>query len=197
MSQSFNYYILRPADGTHFCGVDDDAPGLRPVMWMIRKGRRLSDRYPEDVVFRMGKSYRGIAVGDLIQNERGYCMASAKLKEIFEREAGVELEFLRFRLLNHKGRKASDECYIVNVIGTQDCADMARSEGQVSLSEPGTFLRLKKLYLDEAKIDPAARVFRVQQKPYLVIIREDFRALLESEDITGARYIPIGEPVSL
>jgi hypothetical protein len=188
------YYILRPAKSTYFCGVDDDDPSLNRVLWMIHKGLRLGDKYPPAVTFKMGSSYRGIVAGDLIQNELCYCMGSAKLKDILAREGGAEIEFLPFRLLNHK-RKASDECFIMNVIGSRDCADMARSEGQVSLSEPGTFFRLKRLHLDESKVDPAARIFRVQQEPFLIIVRDDLRAILEREGVTGARYVAMGEPL--
>jgi hypothetical protein len=159
------------------------------------KGIRVGADYPAQVTFKMGRSFRGIAVGDLIQNLLGYNLGSIKLQAVLEREAGADIELLPFRLLDHKRRKAGDGGVIVNVIGALDCADMARSDGQPSLSEPGTFLSLDRLWLDDAKIDPAAKLFRVQQYPQLLVVRDDLRAVLEAERITGAEYLPMGAEI--
>jgi hypothetical protein len=186
------YFVFRAAKSDYFCGIERDDPGLDKVLWKIMEGHRVGAGYPAQVTFKMGRGYRGITVGDVIQNRLRYPLGSAKLRGILEREAGAEIEYLPFTLENHKGRTASEDCVVVNVIGSQDCADTARSVGQESLSEPGTYLRLRKLHLDPAKVDPDARIFRVRQFPSLLVIREDLRAVLEGERVTGAEYLPMG-----
>ncbi|ATB34081.1 hypothetical protein MEBOL_007582 [Melittangium boletus DSM 14713] len=153
----------------------------------------MADRYPMGVRLDMAKRHRGLVVPDVIPNTILQYMVTGRLKTLLEKEAGVEIEFLPFMLYNHKGRVAAQDCFIANVIGTQDCADMTRTRGEKSIVSPGQFEALFLLYLTPDKIPADAKLFRPSVMPRLLIIRDDLRATLERSEITGIRYIAMGE----
>jgi hypothetical protein len=120
-------------------------------------------------------------------------MISGRLKALLEKEAGVEIEFLPFTLYNHKGRIAAEDCFIANVIGTRDCVDMKRTRGEKSIMSPGEFEAIFLLHLDPASVPPEEKLFRLNVRPNIFIIRDDLRATFEQHGITGIRYIAMGE----
>ncbi|MCY1035243.1 hypothetical protein OV207_27600 [Corallococcus sp. BB11-1] len=146
-------------------------------------GVRMGDAYPSGLRFQRAKEEKGLKIADVIPNALGYLMVSARMKALLERHAGADIEFLRFTLLNHRGRVASEDCYIANVIGAQDCVDMARSEGDASEFNPRRLVFVRRLALDENKITPGARLFRTATVPSIPVVRGDLKDLFEQEGI--------------
>ncbi|OJH37534.1 hypothetical protein BON30_29275 [Cystobacter ferrugineus] len=134
----------------------------------------------------------GQVVPDYIPNTLLMPMVSGKLKVILETSAEVDIEFLPFTLYNHKKRLAADDCFIANVLGTHDCADMTKTRGEKSLISPGQFEALSVLALDPAKV-PDAKLFRLSVFPRALIIRNDLRTVFEHGGVSGIRYISMGE----
>lgn len=191
------FYILEhPDDPGDFCFISD-LPDDFPDPWMASEGERMGDDYGSPVDFRMSARSAGIALSDFISNTLGYYIVSARLRELLEEAAGVEIEFLPVRIINHKGRVASEEYSVANVIGTLDCVDMSRSEGQLDPDDETIFARLEKLYLDRERIPPDRALFRIASMPPLIVIREDLRRKLMDAEITGAVYLPLGEKVNI
>jgi hypothetical protein len=159
----------------------------------------MGDEYPAGVKFQMAPEARGSQIGDVIPNAINYLMVSSRMKELLARHATAEIEFLRFALVNHKGRIASDDLYIANVLGTREWADMERSMGARVTTPEGErkFEHLRRLYLKDGEIDPRINVFRVSAMPKLVLVREDLKLLFESEGITGAVFHPVGTKVDI
>ena len=187
------YDILQPADDSRYGGVEDLPEDLQEKGWRITEGRRMAHRYPAGCSFQMGRLFPGIMVPDMINNLFQYWLVSKKLKALLAQEADVEIEFLPFTLLNHKGRIAAEECYIANVIGTEDCVDLERTEARLSHLEPGTFSRLFRLHLEGARV-PDKKLFRLRQMPHVMVVRDDLRAAFEAHDMSGMAFLPVGAP---
>lgn len=188
-----HYSIFLPSDDPTFCVIEHLPESLQEKRWRIPKGLRMDHRYPSGVRLQMGSRHPGIVVPDRIKNLVSYCLVSQKLKDLLESEVETEIEFLSFMLYNHKGRVAKDDCYIVNVIGTEDCVDLSRTEAREDPSVRGTFMSLRKLYLDDSRINPRAKLFRIRQMPKVMIIRDDLRKVLKEHNITGVKYVEMGE----
>ena len=157
----------------------------------------MDHRYPDDVRFQMDRMFPGIVVPDIITNVFNYCLVSSNLKTILKKEASAEIEFLLFILINHKGRIADKECYIANVIGTEDCVDASKTVALESKLRPGAFSWLTRLFLDNQKINPEAKLFRLHQMPNIMIIRSDLRDVLNEHGIRGVKYIAMGQECAL
>lgn len=192
-----HYSIFLPSDDPTFCVIEHLPESLQEKGWRIPEGLRMDHRYPSVVRLQMGSGFPGIVIPDMIENLESYCFVSQKLKDLLESEVQTEIEFLPFMLYNHKGRVARDGCYIVNVIGTEDCVDLSRTEAREDPSVRGTFMSLRKLHLDDSRINPRAKLFRIQQMPKVMIIRDDLRKVLKEHNITGIKYVEMGESCRL
>ncbi|WP_253986155.1 imm11 family protein [Pyxidicoccus xibeiensis] len=168
-----------------------------PDIYKPAEGVPTGTLFSSGLKFNMAAEVKGFRIPDVIDNAVGYFMVSERMKSLLEK-ARADVEYIRFILLNHKGRVASDQCYIVNVLGTRDWADMSRCEGRTSaVDKHRSFARLKRLVLKDEEVDPSVDLFRVQAMPQLMILRSDFKDYLQKEGITGARFHEVGAPVDL
>lgn len=153
-------------------------------------GKPMGAEYPEGLSFHMAPEVSGSRVPDVIPNTLGYLLVSARMKELLAQHATEPIEFLRFTLLNHKGRSASDECYIANVLGTRDWGDMERSMGSRTTAPSGErqFDRLRRLYLKDDQVDPKVNLFRISMMPRVILVRAELRALMETQGMTGMAF---------
>lgn len=85
------------------------------------------------------------------------------------------------------GLKASDY-KAVNVIGSKDCVDMERSEYD-SRSERGA-REFSRLVIDPKKIH-SMKLFRLLERPTIVIINEDVKRGIETAQLRGVRADPV------
>ena len=197
LSTMTSYFILRDTDAPEQCAIYDYLDSFEHIDHPAR-GVRMGESYPAaGIRFQMTSMVPGMKMTDVLQNALSYLMVTARMKALLEAHAKAEIEFLPFTLLNHKGRVASRECYIANVLGTVDCVDVERTEGRRSAMFPDTYDRITRLALDSARIDPKRNLFRIASQPQTFIVRDDLRAVLEKEGVTGAQYVAPGEPVDL
>lgn len=189
------YSLLRWEVLDGYCAIFDFADGMKQT-FKPATGVRMGDAYPQGTRFKMAKEERGLKIADVIPNALGYFMVSAKMKELLERHSGVEIEFLRFTLLNHRGRVASEDCYIANVIGTHDCVDLQKSDGDRNALIAHRFMYVRRLVLAEDKIDPQAPLFRTTTVPQVMIVRDDLEDIFEKEGVTGPTFYPVGSDVA-
>ncbi|HET8696366.1 MAG TPA: DUF1629 domain-containing protein [Gammaproteobacteria bacterium] len=147
-------------------------------------------------VFDMAANNPGIAVPDFIKNAMGYTLVSARLKELLA-NTGVEIEFLPFKLRNHKGRFAAEELFIANVIGAPDGVDTAKTVGEVDPVNKGRYMFVQRVFLDPQKLDPQLALFRLRIRPQYLVMREDLKQQLEGAGITGIVFNRVGDPMKL
>jgi hypothetical protein len=192
-----DYFILNAEFTPEYCSIIKCPPSLDDQTWRIADGERMGEHYPPKIRFDMSKEHDGIVVPDFIHNTLHLPMVSGQLKALLEKESGAEIEFLPFTLYNHRGRVAAEGCHIANLLGSLDCVDRRRTEGDESFITPGTYSGLFRLYLSAEQLPPTAKLFRLASMPSVIIIREDLRALLEQQGISGVEYIAMGEECML
>ncbi|HEX5747390.1 MAG TPA: DUF1629 domain-containing protein [Archangium sp.] len=193
MSKYFIMTTRRHDDFTAIMAYPRAMTHIHKPSYGIRMGADYKAAYP----FEMDPESTGLKIADVIHNTVGYLMVSARMKAFLEQHTKAEIEFLRFTLMNHKGRVESDDCYIVNVIGAHDWLDMEKTEGQRHPLEQERFTRLKRLILHEDRIDPETNLFRVSAAPGLLLVREDLKAKIEAAGFTGPAFYEAGTPIRL
>ena len=62
---------------------------------------------------------------------------------------------------------------------------------------PGRLMRLERLFLLDDKIDPKLNLFRIKPMPWVVIVRDDLRKIMERERVTGATFHEMGAEVDI
>jgi hypothetical protein len=190
------FSILTAQEGGGACCVFRFPKDLEDV-FSAAQGERLGADYPDGLRFHMAAEAPGLRVLDVIDNALTYLMVTEKVKTLLERHATAEIEHLRFTLVNHKGRVASDRCYIVNVIGTLDAMDRYQSRGVDHPILQGQLVELHRLVLHEDRIGPETNLFRLATFPAAILIRDDLRAILDREGVTGAAYLEQGQDIRL
>jgi hypothetical protein len=97
---------------------------------------------------------------DNLINTHQTIVASPKLRAFLEARGLKKVEYLPVTILDHRGRPASTEYSIVHPIEPIDCLDLAASQPHFSAIDKTTIQRVKKLVIDEAKLDPQRELFR-------------------------------------
>ncbi len=189
------FSILTAPSEPKYCAITDWPEAMRNP---ARPGRGdpMQGTYPSVMDLQMSSVIRadGLQVPDVVDNAFDWLIVSERLKDLLEKQAGAAIEFLPFRLLNHKGRVAAERIWAVNVLGTVDCADRARSIGTDSEFDDGELFDCEVLALDERKIPRGRKIFRTALFPPLILVRDDLRALIEAERL-AVRLVRPGEPL--
>jgi hypothetical protein len=127
------YSIHLPPSSPGQCAVSDEPEGMRTFARPACRDS-LKGTYRDVLELHMSTilNGRGLQVPDVIDNALGWLLVSERARAVVEAGTSEAIEYLTFRLINHKGRVAAERVWAVNVLGTVDCGDRARSEGMDS-----------------------------------------------------------------
>jgi hypothetical protein len=192
-----SFSIFSTSDDPKHCLVDEIPDSLRPKKWRISKGLPMEHRYPPDVVLKMERAHKGLVVPDMVSNTERIALVSPKLKGLLEQHSGARIEFLPVSIANNKGRIAVKDYFIANVLDHVDCIDKERSEVEELNPDPTLLSGLFRLQVLQDRIPPEAKMFRLKTMPSAILIRDDLRTLLDTENLTGIRYIAMGEECAI
>ncbi|MBZ4417958.1 imm11 family protein [Myxococcus sp. RHSTA-1-4] len=157
-----------------FAWITKDSDFLMHCMesYLLHEGVSVKSWFPTDTVFQLDDS-RGIKLTDSIPNTLHLLIVSEKLKGVLEEKSGAAIEFLPVRIRNQRGRFVQEPYFIVNPVGTLECVAREKSRFWCSEIRPDQVFHFHNLVLDESKIPPDARLFRLKEKSNLFIVRED------------------------
>lgn len=160
--------------------------------WQITKGISRVDDFPEDAVFPMNPDFpHGIALKDSIQNIGSMVVVSPRLKDFLEQRELKAVEYLPVGLLNHKGRPVQGGKYfIVNLLDPVDCLDLDRCDAKYSNITPEDIMRVKRLVLDEAKVDTERQLFSPKGL-FAPLARRDLAEAIDAAGFTGIRWVEL------
>ncbi len=188
------FSLLRPPDDDRYCELHD-LPGSIKNSVLPSRGKSVVGLFDDLRDYRMSKEAPGIQVADVIRNTFGFLMVTDRLKKVIEKHArGARIEYVRCRLLNHKGRLAGDPCFIVNVLGTVACADKSKSEGVETAIYPGEYVIARNLVLVHGRLPRDANIIRTSLFPAGVWVGDDLRSAMEHQGAT-ARFVASGEEI--
>jgi hypothetical protein len=190
------YFVMIASREPRFCMIQKQNEALEDFT-APETGDPLGDGWPDGLEYRMAPGAKGIEVPDLIANTLGYTMMSERLKTLIAERSKTKVEWLRFTLLNHKGRKAADDLWVANVLTVVDAIDREKTVGEPYPAKPEWYLVTDELYIQPKKVDPALDMFRLGEMPRRIIVRDDLKAAIEKEGMTGALFHPMGAKVEL
>jgi hypothetical protein len=189
-----DYSLLRPPLEDWYCGLYE-LPGSIKNSVLPSRGESIVGLFDDVRDYRMSKQVRGIQVPDVIENTFSFLMVSERMKKLIETNAiGARIEYVRFRLINHKGRVAADPCFIVNVLGTIDCADRSKSVGVETAIYKGEYSIARKLLLVDGRLPKDSNIFRTALFPSGVWVRSDLRKAMEQLQ-PKVRFVASGEEI--
>ncbi|XDD44752.1 DUF1629 domain-containing protein (plasmid) [Leptospira sp. WS60.C2] len=168
--------------------VSDVPKELKGKDHTLVKGISVRDWFPSDVVFDFAL-HKGIKSTDSIPNNLGMHIISEKLRHLLEISSGARFEFLPVRLRDHKKKVLLDTYYLANLLDVVPCVDRARSDFSMNKLIRNEIRRFRKLVLDTNQLKLETRIFRLGERPRLIIVREDLARDIVAAGCTGMQFI--------
>lgn len=190
-----NYYPWLPDDEDSSFAWLMDAPNVlrsHPDEYLLYRGVPVKSWFPENPTFYVSKTY-GCELTDSLPNPINLYFASERLKAFMEEHSGANLEFLPIRLLDQKERPIREPYYIMNLLDTADCVDLEKSKFRRSEISPEFIMKFYLLVLDESRIPKDKKLFRLKEKPNLIITREDLAQEILDSDFNGMMFQELEE----
>jgi len=145
----------------------------------------MADEYPDDARINMSNRHPGKVLCDFLSNSKSILFVSRKMKEIVESMADNEIEYLPFSLYNHKGRLASSDYFIINIIGGFDCLNLEESDIEWSVSHLGEIVGIDTFVLDAEKVKEAPHIFRIKEDPCEYVVSETLANVFKAANLTN------------
>lgn len=166
-----------PQKYQHLCmvhgSVCDDDGEISVTIGDYSSGERCADRHSPSSRMHMDPGHDGIGLGGLIANTDSLLIVHSELKKLIAKRLTPrdEVEMLPLVIVNHKGRVASKDYFIINPVGTLDCLDYAKSK--VKRTRSGEVISVSKYVLSRKKLEWEPAIFRPLEDEFEYFIRGD------------------------
>ena len=145
--------------------------------WPDDASSAMSPRYPKD-----------IGLADSLYGA-GFLVASAAVRKLLDDASVARVEYLPLRIINHKGRVASADYFIVNPLAVVDCIDAAASVVKENPLDPGSYSGCKQLVLRDSEVPPELAVFRCLHWPAVIVVRKSLADQMTAAGLTGLHFM--------
>ena len=160
------------------CFLDNPPEGTDALTFRMAEGDRMGNDYPSDARIYMDNEHMGIRLTSIIGNTNSFLIVSREVKLAIEGSRVGKIEYLPISIYNHRRRKATDDYFIINPIGSYDCLDLKASKIKYLKDK---IVAVKEFVLDAKRLKDAPDLFRLKEDPRQYIISgrlvDDLRAL--------------------
>jgi Immunity protein family (Imm11) len=187
-----DYVIWSSEDVTDACHIEEPE-GLDRV-WELTEGVPRATTFPEDVAFRMNPDYPyNTLLIDNLKNTSLLIVGSRRLKEFLEERVLQKVEYLPVTIIDHKGRTASTEYFIIHPIDPIDCLDLDQSGVRWSVLDDQSIDKVERLVIDRSKIKQDRLLFRFKYYENVVLIQREIAQSIKAAGFTGVRWVELGD----
>jgi hypothetical protein len=158
--------------------------------WLLAKGVALANNWPSDATFSMSPDYpTDMKLSDQVFGG-SYRVVSIRLKEALSSiDESSNIEFLPVSILNHKGRLASKDYFIMNPLDSIDCINQDESGVIWNKIDTSMISSCEKLVLKEDAIPEGSVMFREKFMRNTILIRRDIADKLLSTEMSGLFFL--------
>lgn len=186
------YFQLNPCPilDLQLCILRDYPEGLGPESYRFTMGEAFGDELPRRCKVYMSKKERGVKLASVVSNTCNVLIVHRSLKEIIEATNKGPTEYIELHIYNHKKRPASDEYFIVHPVGAWDCLDLKKSNIKWMGEK---IVNVRKPVLDPKKLDGVPDLFRVKERPSILIISKNLVDKIRESDfeVTNFEATPV------
>ncbi len=160
--------------------------------YQLRKGVPFGASFPAEAAFTMDPDFPdNTLLTDNLLNTDLMIVASLRLKQFLDQQGLPKVEYLPVTVLNHKGRPASRDYFIVHPIDPVECLDLDKCQPTWSAIDKTSIKRLKKLVLDESKIEKDRRLFRPKGFHRVILAHQELAKAIGAQGFTGINWVPV------
>ncbi|CAA0102966.1 Uncharacterised protein [BD1-7 clade bacterium] len=159
-----------------------------PLSYQLTQPVSVKSWMPSEIVIPLDIN-RGIKLCDAIPAYGGELVVSEKLKNVLIAASGASFEFYPVQLKDIKDRPIKAPYFLAHLLDVQDCLDMEKSIYRMSAVIKHEVDRFGEIVLDENKLDPNKKIFRLKHKPSMILVREDLvDEILDAEECYGPAF---------
>ncbi|EYF06841.1 imm11 family protein [Chondromyces apiculatus] len=163
----------------------------------LAEGVSRATGWPDDAQCQMDPNRpKDIALADSLLGAK-LVVVSAKVKRALDDAHSKNVEFLPIKIINHKGRVASDEYFVLNPLEICDCIDVQQSNVEWNDLDPEAICACDALILKESAVPESLSVFRLKHWKNLIVIRRSLAESMLSQGLTGLNFLEPEEYMGL
>lgn len=168
--------------------------GLQKVSsdYQMLRGITRESGFPADARFDMDNDF-GIKLQDVIKNRKKLLVISERLKDFLKVKELKNNETLPVVICDLKKRPVKNRYFILHQIILQDCLDLVNTVAERSPIDPEFLMGVRKIALDERRIDPDVMLFRPKHYPGMVIVHRELAERITSAGFTGIGFKEIDQ----
>ena len=153
-------------------------------------GQPLARKRTKAYTYSMDEDYpRNVKLTDSLRNDQNTIVASPRLQEMLKGRLGTGIEALPVWIKDHKGRIATKEYAIMNVLDLQDClAEQQSNPFYGTVDGKQMILAVDPLTIQPSKVDGDSRLFRISTFTQPIVAREDLVEELRAAKIVGVDF---------
>jgi hypothetical protein len=188
-----NNYVIWKFETVPYACVLQDFTGFEDSNKLFH-GIALSKVFPRNAAFHMNPDFpKDLLLTDNLLNSNSCMVVSAKLTDALRARNVNKLEYLPVSIIDHKGKAASKDYFILNPLELVDCIDRQKSVFRESRVKPGRIAKFEKLVIDEASIPADRQLFRMKDYPNVGVASKTLADELTREKFTGLGWTAIDE----
>ena len=185
-----NYVIWKFASYPGAC-VLQDLTGI-DATFRLNNGTSFAADMPSGMAFHMNPDFpNDLALGDSLLNSDMLVIGSRRLRDFLAQRDIAKLEFLPTGVVDHKGREASADYFVIHPIEPVDCLDRQQSVYKASPLNKAKIREISKLVLNESAIPEDRQIFRIAGYWNLTLVRRDLAEALLAGGFSGIRFIEL------
>jgi hypothetical protein len=163
-------------------------------IWQLAKGIPRAKGFPKDALFEMDPKFsKFVALADNIDNVDRALVVSKRLKEFIEARKPADVEYLRVSIIDHKGKAASDEYFVVHPVCVVDCIDQQRSVLRWNAIDKEKISAADRIVLKQDAVDGKHLLFRPKHLEHYVMVSPELAQAIEEEGFSGIQMTPLDE----
>jgi len=160
-----------------------------PKSFQIDNGISRLQGWPTEAAAAMDPDFpKDLALADSLYGAN-FLVISGKAKQLIEQETTDKIEFLPMKIINHKGRVASQDYFVVNPLDIVDCIDKDASSVEFNPINKDMISGCAQLVLKENVIPKELKIFRTQFWRGRILIRRELARKMEEAGLTCMNFI--------
>lgn len=188
------FYLGIDVDNDKAACLSDHPRSVEKAAYRFDDGEPLADWFPRQAVYPMDPDYPNAReLHDLQENTLSVLIVSRPLRETMQSVGCKNVEFLPIIIKNHRGKVASDEYSIANVLSLVDCLDLKKSRYRRDALLPERIDRFDRVVLVASRIPAGLHIFRLKERPHSHFVSEEMRRAIESKRLRGMVFVPVDE----
>ncbi len=161
--------------------------------WELTEGIPRAKGWPFGVTQSVDPDFpNDILLIDAFRSPERRIIISQAFKNFFVSKEVKQVEYLPVAIIDHKGKPAGDY-FILHPVFPVECLDIESSEAEWDILDDTTLHAIKRIVIDESKVDPKLQIFKIKFLYDLIIVRRDLAESITANKFSGVEWTELSD----